>query len=86
MLRVSTSNNGQDPTMQTREIRIMPRAPRLTAVAASTWPTSASGDEGKAARADRLMAEHAHRRRRTLWPFGNLIGWLRSVSHCPART
>jgi DNA invertase Pin-like site-specific DNA recombinase len=77
--RVSTANNGQDPTMQTRELREYCER-RGWSVAGEYVDLGISGTKEKRPELDRLMVE-AHRRR-----FDAVIVWkfdrfARSVSH-----
>jgi len=77
--RVSTANNGQDPTMQTRELReyIDRRGWQL---ASEYVDVGISGSKEKRPELDRLMAD-AHRRRFdcvVVWKFDR---FARSVSH-----
>jgi DNA invertase Pin-like site-specific DNA recombinase len=77
--RVSTANNGQDPTMQTRELREY-CGRRGWKVAGEYVDLGISGTKEKRPELDRLMAD-AHRRR-----FDAVIVWkfdrfARSVSH-----
>jgi DNA invertase Pin-like site-specific DNA recombinase len=77
--RVSTSNNGQDPTMQTRELREY-AGRRGWTVAGEYVDVGISGTKEKRPELDRLMAD-AHRRR-----FDAVVVWrfdrfARSVSH-----
>ena len=77
--RVSTSNNGQDPTMQTREIEEFCER-RNWELADSYVDNGISGSRESRPELDRLMAD-AHRRR-----FDTVIVWkfdrfARSVSH-----
>jgi DNA invertase Pin-like site-specific DNA recombinase len=77
--RVSTANNGQDPTMQTRELREYCER-RGWSVAGEYVDLGISGTKEKRPELDRLMAG-AHRRR-----FDAVIVWkfdrfARSVSH-----
>src|SRR6201987_2380532 len=77
--RVSTSNNGQDPRVQTREIREYCER-RGWQIAGEYVDLGISGTKEKRPELDRLMAE-AHRRR-----FDAVIVWkfdrfARSVSH-----
>jgi DNA invertase Pin-like site-specific DNA recombinase len=58
--RVSTSNNGQDPTMQTREMEEFCER-RSGEVAGSYVDNGISGSQESRPELDRLMAE-AHRR------------------------
>ena len=77
--RVSTSNNGQDPTMQTREIREYAERRGWT-VAGEYVDIGISGTKEKRPELDRLMAD-AHRRRMdvvAVWKFDRMA---RSVSH-----
>ena len=76
--RVSTSNNGQDPTMQTREMEEFCHR-RGWEVAASYIDNGISGSKESRPELDRLMAD-AHRRR-----FDTVVVWkfdrfARSVS------
>src|SRR6202795_4902828 len=77
--RVSTANNGQDPTMQTRELREYAKRRGWT-VAGEYVDIGISGTKERRPELDRLMAD-AHRRR-----FDAVIVWkfdrfARSVSH-----
>ena len=77
--RVSTSNNGQDPTMQTREMEEFCER-RGWELAGSYVDNGISGSKESRPELDRLMAD-AHRRR-----FDTVIVWkfdrfARSVSH-----
>jgi DNA invertase Pin-like site-specific DNA recombinase len=77
--RVSTANNGQDPTMQTRELREYCER-RGWAVAGEYVDIGISGTKEKRPELDRLLGE-AHRRR-----FDAVVVWrfdrfARSVSH-----
>jgi len=77
--RVSTANNGQDPTMQTREMREYCE-PRGWQVAGEYVDVGISGTKEKRPELDRLVAD-AHRRR-----FDAVVVWrfdrfARSVSH-----
>jgi DNA invertase Pin-like site-specific DNA recombinase len=77
--RVSTSNNGQDPTMQTRELREYCDRRGWT-VAGEYVDVGISGTKEKRPELDRLMQD-AHRRR-----FDAVVCWkfdrfARSVSH-----
>jgi DNA invertase Pin-like site-specific DNA recombinase len=77
--RVSTSNNGQDPTMQTRELREYCER-RGWQMAGEYVDVGISGSKEKRPALDRLMAE-AHRRRFdavVVWKFDR---FARSVSH-----
>jgi DNA invertase Pin-like site-specific DNA recombinase len=77
--RVSTANNGQDPTMQTRELREYCER-RGWAVAGEYVDIGISGTKEKRPELDRLMAD-AHRRRFdavVVWKFDR---FARSVSH-----
>jgi len=77
--RVSTSNNGQDPTMQTRELREYAERRGWT-VAGEYVDIGISGTKEKRPELDRLMAD-AHRRRFdcvVVWKFDR---FARSVSH-----
>src|ERR1700716_4552124 len=77
--RVSTANNGQDPTMQTRELREYAERRGWT-VASEYVDIGISGTKKKRPELDRLMSD-AHRRR-----FDTVVVWkfdrfARSVSH-----
>jgi DNA invertase Pin-like site-specific DNA recombinase len=77
--RVSTANNGQDPTMQTRELREYCERRGWT-VAGEYVDVGISGTKEKRPELDRLMAD-AHRRRVdvvAVWKFDRMA---RSVSH-----
>ncbi len=77
--RVSTANNGQDPTMQTRELREYAERRGWT-VAGEYVDIGISGTKEKRPELDRLMAD-AHRRRFdavVVWKFDR---FARSVSH-----
>jgi DNA invertase Pin-like site-specific DNA recombinase len=77
--RVSTSNNGQDPTMQTRELREYAERRGWT-VASEYVDIGISGTKETRPQLDRLMAD-AHRRRFdavVVWKFDR---FARSVSH-----
>jgi DNA invertase Pin-like site-specific DNA recombinase len=77
--RVSTANNGQDPTMQTRELREYCER-RGWQVAGEYVDLGISGAKEKRPELDRLMAD-AHRRRFdavVVWKFDR---FARSVSH-----
>ena len=77
--RVSTSNNGQDPTMQTRELREYCERRGWT-VAGEYVDIGISGTKEKRPELDRLMTD-AHRRRFdavVVWKFDR---FARSVSH-----
>jgi DNA invertase Pin-like site-specific DNA recombinase len=77
--RVSTTNNGQDPTMQTRELREYCER-RGWSVAGEYVDVGISGTKEKRPELDRLMSE-AHRRRFdcvVVWKFDR---FARSVSH-----
>jgi DNA invertase Pin-like site-specific DNA recombinase len=77
--RVSTANNGQDPTMQTRELREYAERRKWT-VAGEYVDVGISGTKEKRPELDRLMAD-AHRRRFdavVVWKFDR---FARSVSH-----
>jgi DNA invertase Pin-like site-specific DNA recombinase len=77
--RVSTANNGQDPTMQTRELREYCER-RGWAVAGEYVDIGISGTKEKRPELDRLMAD-AHQRRFdviVVWKFDR---FARSVSH-----
>jgi DNA invertase Pin-like site-specific DNA recombinase len=77
--RVSTVHNGQDPVMQTRELREY-CSRRGWEIAGEYVDVGISGTKGKRPELDRLMAE-AHKRR-----FDDVVVWkfdrfARSVSH-----
>src|SRR2546425_2278829 len=77
--RVSTANNGQDPTMQTRELKEYVER-RGWQLAGEYVDVGISGSKEKRPELDRLMAD-AHRRR-----FDAVVVWrfdrfARSVSH-----
>ncbi len=77
--RVSTANNGQDPTMQTRELREYAER-RGWQVFAEYIDVGISGTKERRPELDRLMAD-AHRRRFdvvVVWKFDR---FARSVSH-----
>jgi len=77
--RVSTANNGQDPTMQTRELREYAERRGWT-VAGEYVDVGISGTKERRPELDRLMAD-AHRRRFdvvAVWKFDRMA---RSVSH-----
>jgi DNA invertase Pin-like site-specific DNA recombinase len=77
--RVSTANNGQDPTMQTRELREYAERRGWT-VAGEYVDIGISGTKEKRPELDRLM-QGAHRRRFdavVVWKFDR---FARSVSH-----
>ena len=77
--RVSTSNNGQDPTMQTRELREYAERRGWT-VAGEYVDVGISGTKERRPELDRLMGD-AHRRRFdavVVWKFDR---FARSVSH-----
>ncbi len=77
--RVSTANSGQDPTMQTRELREYAERRGWT-VAGEYVDVGISGTKEKRPELDRLMAD-AHRRRFdcvVVWKFDR---FARSVSH-----
>jgi DNA invertase Pin-like site-specific DNA recombinase len=77
--RVSTANNGQDPAMQTRELREY-AARRGWTVAGEYVDVGISGTKEKRPELDQLMAD-AHRRRFdavVVWKFDR---FARSVSH-----
>ena len=77
--RVSTANNGQDPTMQTRELREYCERRGWT-VTGEYVDVGISGTKEKRPELDRLMAD-AHRRRFdcvVVWKFDR---FARSVSH-----
>jgi len=77
--RVSTANNGQDPTMQTRELREYAERRGWTVVGEYV-DIGISGTKEKRPELDRLMGD-AHRRRFdvvAVWKFDRMA---RSVSH-----
>jgi len=77
--RVSTANNGQDPTMQTRELKEYAER-RGWELAGEYVDVGVSGTKEKREALDRLMAD-AHRRRFdvvAVWKFDRMA---RSVSH-----
>jgi DNA invertase Pin-like site-specific DNA recombinase len=77
--RVSTANNGQDPTVQTRELREYAERRGWT-IAGEYVDIGISGTKEKRPELDRLMAD-AHRRRFdcvVVWKFDR---FARSVSH-----
>src|SRR6266403_2141648 len=77
--RVSTANNGQDPTMQTRELREYIER-RAWQFAGEYIDVGISGSKEKRPELDRLMTD-AHRRRFdavVVWKFDR---FARSVSH-----
>ena len=77
--RVSTSNNGQDPAMQTRELHEYAERRGWT-VAGEYVDVGISGTKEKRPELDRLMSD-AHRRRFdavVVWKFDR---FARSVSH-----
>jgi DNA invertase Pin-like site-specific DNA recombinase len=77
--RVSTANNGQDPTMQTRELREYAER-RGWKLAGEYVDIGISGTKEKRPELDRMMAD-AHRRRFDavlVWKFDR---FARSVSH-----
>lgn len=78
--RVSTANNGQDPTMQTRELREYCERRGWELVDEPYVDVGISGAKEKRPQLDRLMAD-AHRRRFdvvAVWRFDRMA---RSVSH-----
>jgi DNA invertase Pin-like site-specific DNA recombinase len=77
--RVSTANNGQDPTMQTREVReyIERRGWQL---AGEYVDAGISGTKEKRPELDRLMAD-AHRRKFDVVAVWKFDRFARSVSH-----
>src|SRR3979411_1201376 len=77
--RVSTANNGQDPTMQTRELREYAER-RVWTLTDEYVDIGISGTKEKRPELDRLMSD-AHRRRFdavVVWKFDR---FARSVSH-----
>jgi DNA invertase Pin-like site-specific DNA recombinase len=77
--RVSTANNGQDPTMQTRELREYAERRGWT-VAAEYVDVGISGTKEKRPELDRLMAD-AHRRKFDVVAVWKFDRFARSVSH-----
>jgi DNA invertase Pin-like site-specific DNA recombinase len=77
--RVSTSNNGQDPTMQTRELREYCNR-RGWNVVGEYVDTGISGAKDKRPELDRLMAE-AHKRRFDVVAVWKFDRFARSVTH-----
>jgi DNA invertase Pin-like site-specific DNA recombinase len=77
--RVSTSNNGQDPTMQTRELCEYAKRRGWT-VAAEYVDVGISGTKEKREALDRLMAD-AHRRKFDVVAVWKFDRFARSVSH-----
>jgi DNA invertase Pin-like site-specific DNA recombinase len=77
--RVSTANNGQDPTMQTRELREYAERRGWT-IAGEYVDTGVSGRKEKRLELDRLMAD-AHRRRFDVVAVWKFDRFARSVSH-----
>ena len=78
--RVSTANQGQDPTMQTRELREYCQRRGWELVDEPYVDIGVSGTKEKRPQLDRLMAD-AHRRRFdvvAVWRFDRMA---RSVSH-----
>jgi DNA invertase Pin-like site-specific DNA recombinase len=77
--RVSTANNGQDPTMQTREIREYAERRGWT-VTGEYVDSGISGTKEKRKALDRLMAD-AHRRKFDVVAVWKFDRFARSVSH-----
>ncbi len=77
--RVSTANNGQDPTMQTRELREFCERRGWT-VAGEYVDTGISGAKDRRPELDRLMAD-AHKRRFDVVAVWKFDRFARSVSH-----
>src|SRR5713101_2706922 len=77
--RVSTANNGQDPTMQTRELREYAER-RGWIVAAEYVDVGISGTKEKREALDRLMAD-SHRRKFDVVAVWKFDRFARSVSH-----
>jgi DNA invertase Pin-like site-specific DNA recombinase len=77
--RVSTANNGQDPTMQTRELREYAERRGWT-VAGEYVDVGISGSTEKRPELDRLMAD-AHRRKFDVVAVWKFDRFARSVSH-----
>jgi DNA invertase Pin-like site-specific DNA recombinase len=77
--RVSTSNNGQDPTMQTRELREYCERRGWT-LAGEYVDVGISGTKEKRPELDRMMAD-AHRRKFDVVAVWKFDRFARSVSH-----
>jgi len=77
--RVSTANNGQDPTMQTRELREYAER-RGWIIAGEYVDIGISGTKEKRQELDRLMAD-AHRRKFDVVAVWKFDRFARSVSH-----
>ena len=77
--RVSTANNGQDPSMQTRELREYCQRRELE-VANEYVDTGICGAEDRRPQLDRLMAD-AHKRRFDVVAVWKFDRFARSVSH-----
>jgi DNA invertase Pin-like site-specific DNA recombinase len=77
--RVSTANNGQDPTMQTRELQEYATRRGWT-VAGEYVDIGISGTKEKRPELDRLMSE-AHKRRFDIVAVWRFDRFARSVSH-----
>src|SRR5229473_496474 len=77
--RVSTSNNGQDPTMQTRELHAYCERRGWT-VASEYIDIGISGSKEKRPELDRLMAD-AYRRKFDVVAVWRFDRFARSVSH-----
>lgn len=79
--RVSTSNNGQDPTMQTRELREYAERRGWTVASDGEYvDIGISGTKEKRPELDRLMAD-AHKRRFDVVCVWRFDRFARSVSH-----
>src|ERR1700674_1887728 len=77
--RVSTANNGQDPTMQTRELRGYAERRGWT-IASEYVDLGISGTKEKRPELDRLMTD-AHRRKFDVVAVWKFDRFARSVSH-----
>ena len=77
--RVSTASNGQDPTMQTRELRECAERRGWT-IAGEYVDIGISGTKEKRVELDRLMAD-AHRRRFDMVAVWRFDRFARSTSH-----
>ena len=77
--RVSTANNGQDPTMQTRELREYAERRGWT-VAGEPYVDFITGSKEKREALDRLMSD-AHKRRFDVVAVWKFDRFARSVSH-----
>jgi DNA invertase Pin-like site-specific DNA recombinase len=76
--RVSTANNGQDPTMQTRELEQFAQARGWQVI--GCYVDTVSGSKDRRPELDRLMAD-AHRRRFDVVAVWKFDRFARSVSH-----